>query len=93
MLVRKRKKLIFIKIGNSSYYAYEDSRMTKQESLPRPRCAICNDTGWTGWEKPMSDGRGGVRMVFVPQLCRCGAADIAAEKYEQNLKAGRDNGP
>jgi hypothetical protein len=38
-------------------------------------CPTCNDTGWTGWEKPMSDGRRGIRMVFVPQVCVCKAGD------------------
>jgi hypothetical protein len=59
-------------------------------------CPTCSDTGWTGWEKPMSDGRRGIRMVFVPQVCVCKAGDAAASRYEQNVtsgKAGRDGEP
>lgn len=58
-------------------------------------CTICKGSGWTGWHKPYPDGRGGTRMVFIPQLCRCAAGDAAADQYEKNLKAGRagrDNG-
>lgn len=47
-------------------------------------CDTCNDTGWTGWHKPIHG-----RMVFIPQLCTCVAAEAAASRYEQNLKAGK----
>ena len=52
-------------------------------------CEICNDTGMTGYHKPMRGADGTLRMVFVPQLCRCTAGVHAARKYEQNLKEGR----
>ena len=37
--------------------------------MPEPKCKVCNGTGWTGWEKPMSDQNGKIVMVFVPQRC------------------------
>ena len=52
-------------------------------------CPICNDTGVTGYHKPMRAIDGTTRMIFTPQICQCEAGTHAAERYEQNLKEGR----
>lgn len=59
------------------------------ETIAEGVCAVCKGSGWTGHYKPMSDGHGGTQLVFVPRLCGCPAADDAANRYEENLKAGR----
>lgn len=42
-------------------------------SMPAAKCQFCCDTGWTGWEKPMTGRDGRTVMVFVPQRCACEA--------------------
>lgn len=38
-------------------------------------CFMCNDTGLTGWEKPMTGKDGRIVMVWVPQVCSCRIGD------------------
>jgi hypothetical protein len=38
-------------------------------------CQFCCDTGWTGWEKPITGLDGKITMVFVPQVCLCKAGN------------------
>ena len=48
-----------------------------------PKCKVCNDTGWTGWEKPMSGVDGKIHMVFVPQ--RCCMCEIGLAGFNQQI--------
>ncbi len=52
-------------------------------------CPACNDTGLTGYERPMRGADGLLHMVFIPQICMCDAGDKHASKYEQNLSEGK----
>lgn len=38
-------------------------------------CQFCCDTGWIGYEKPMTGLDGRVQMVFVPNPCWCKAGE------------------
>ena len=53
--------------------------------LPKPKCDVCKDTGWTGWEKPMSDIEGKIHLVFVPQ--RCMMCDLGRFNQQVNIPA------
>lgn len=44
------------------------------------KCPVCDDTGMTGWGKPMNGGRS---IVFVPQLCNCPAGRRRLREHEQ----------
>lgn len=45
---------------------------TQDARTAKPVCKVCNNTGMTGWEKPM--GFPPV-MVFIPQVCTCPIGD------------------
>jgi hypothetical protein len=57
----------------------------KMSDLPKPKCDVCKDTGWTGWEKPMSDIEGKIHLVFVPQ--RCMMCDLGRFNQQVNIPA------
>ena len=54
----------------------ETSKLMDTPIVSEPKCKICNDTGMTGYNKPMSGLDGRTYMVFVPQYCVCGRKEF-----------------
>ncbi len=55
------------------------------------RCPACQDTGWTGWYKPMGAGNGQIDLVFVPQIClACDAGrQMLQFQFQQPIQQGQ----